>query len=61
MGAQRTPKQKTYETNVGQDSLDIDFLGLQWQFHCLELSLVYGKSDKISLKFTALQMKKNMI
>ena len=46
MGAQRTPKQKTYETNVGQDSLDIDFLCLQGQFHCLELSLVYGKSDK---------------
>ena len=27
MGAQRTPLQNTYERNVGQDSLDIEFLG----------------------------------
>ena len=38
--------QKTYEINIGQDSLDIDFLGLQRQFDWLEMSLVYGKSDK---------------
>ena len=46
MGAQKTPTQKTYEINVGQDSLDIDFLGLQRQFDWLELSIVYNKSDK---------------
>ena len=27
MVAQRTPLQNTYEINVGQDSLDIEFLG----------------------------------
>ena len=27
MGAQKTPIQKIYEINVGQDSLNIDFLG----------------------------------
>ena len=37
MGAQRSPIQKTYEINVGQDSLDIDFLALQRQFNWLEL------------------------
>ena len=46
MGAQRTPTQKKYKINVGQDSLDINFLGLQRQFAWLELSLVYDKSDK---------------
>ena len=46
MGAQRSPIQKTYEINVGQDSLDIDFLAFQSQFNWLELSIVYDKSDK---------------
>ena len=46
MGTQKTPTQKTYEINVGQDSLDIEFLGLQRQFDWLELSTVYDKSDK---------------
>ena len=32
MGAQKTPIQKTYDTNVGQDSMDIDFLGANRQF-----------------------------
>ena len=41
MGAQKTPIQKTYEINVGQDSLDIDFLGANRQFDWTELSLVY--------------------
>ena len=27
MEAQKTPLQKTYEISVGQDSLDIEFLG----------------------------------
>ena len=46
IGVQKTPIQKTYEINVGQDSLDIDFLGLQRQFDWLEPSIVYNKSDK---------------
>ena len=32
MGAQRTPIQKTYEINTGQDSLNIGFLGANRQF-----------------------------
>ena len=31
MGAQKTPILKTYGINVGQDSLDIDFLGANRQ------------------------------
>ena len=46
MGVQKTPTQKTYEINVGQDTLDIDFLGANRQFYWLKLSLVYNKSDK---------------
>ena len=46
IGAQKTPMQKTYEINVGQDTLVIDFLGANRQFDWLELSLVYDKSDK---------------
>ena len=33
MGTQETPLQKTYEINVGQDSIDIDFLGAKRQFN----------------------------
>ena len=32
MGAQKAPIQKTYDINVGQDSMDIDFLGANRQF-----------------------------
>ena len=46
MGTQKIPLQKTYEINVGQDSLDIDFLEANRQFDWTELSLVYDKSDK---------------
>ena len=46
MGAQKTLIQKTYEANIGQDSLDIDFLGANRLFDWIELSLVYDKSDK---------------
>ena len=48
MGTQKTPLQKTYEINVGQDSIDIDFLGANRQFDWIEISLVYNKSDKHS-------------
>ena len=46
MGTQKTPLQKTYETNVGQDSIDIDLLGANRQFDWIELSLIYDRSDK---------------
>ena len=48
MGTQKTPLQKTYEINIGQDSIDIDFLGANRQFDWIEISLVYDKSDKHS-------------
>ena len=43
MGAQKTLTQKTWEINVGTDSINIDFLGANRQFDWLELSLVYDK------------------
>ena len=46
MGTQKTPLQKTYKINVGQDSFDIDILGANRQFDWIEISLVYDKSDK---------------
>ena len=47
IGSQKTRIQKTYEINVGQDSLKIDFLGLK--FDWLELLIVYDNSDKHSI------------
>ena len=46
MGAQKTPIQKTYEINIATYSINIDILGANRQFHWIELSLVYEKSDK---------------
>ena len=46
MGTKKTPIQKTYKINVSQDSLDIDFSGVNRQFDWIELCLVYDKSDK---------------
>ena len=46
IGVKKTPMQKTYEINVGQNTLDIDFLGANRQFDLLKLSLFYDKSDK---------------
>ena len=46
MGTQKTPLQKTYEINAGQDSIDVEFLGANRQFDWLEISLVHDKSDK---------------
>ena len=46
MGTQKTPLQKTYKINVGQDSFDIDILWANRQFDWIEISLVYDKSDK---------------
>ena len=46
MGTPKAPIHKTYKINVGQDSIDIDFLGADRQFGWIEISLVYDKSDK---------------
>ena len=46
MGAQNTPKRKTYKTSIGSDSISVEFLGCNIQIEWLEISLVYDKSDK---------------
>ena len=46
MGAEKTPIQKSYEINITKESRNIDFLGTNRQFHWLEMSLVFDKSDK---------------
>ena len=46
MGTQKSPIQKTYQINVGADSIEIDFLGSNRQFDWLEFSLVYDKSNQ---------------
>ena len=58
MGAQNTSIQKTYEINIGQDTLGIDFLGANRQFDWLELSLVYDKRDKHNTVYTTVTMLK---
>ena len=32
MGTQKTPLQKTYEINVGQDSIDVELVGANRKF-----------------------------
>ena len=46
MGVQIMPIQKTYEIAVGSDLITIDFLRSNRQFDCVEIFLVYNKSDK---------------
>lgn len=46
IGTQKTFLQKTYEINVGQDSIDVEFLGADRQFDWLEISLVHDKTEK---------------
>ena len=46
MGAQKTPIHKTYEINVGTDSIIVDFLGANRQFNWIEVSLTYDNNDK---------------
>ena len=46
IGAQKIPIQKTYEINVGTDSINIDFLGANRQVDWIELSTVYDKIDR---------------
>ena len=46
MGTQKTSQQKTYEISIGQDSLDVEFLGSNRQYDWLEISVVHDKSDK---------------
>ena len=45
MGAQKTPRQKTYEIKTGSDSLNVEFLGASRQFDWLEILIVNDKSD----------------
>ena len=46
IGAQKTPIQKTYEIQKGVESWNIEFLGANRQFDCLEISIVPDKSDQ---------------
>ena len=46
MGPQKTPIQKKYEIAVGQDSLNVEFLGSNRQFEWIEISIAPDKSDK---------------
>ena len=46
MDGQKTPLQKTYRVSVGFDSINVEFYGTNRQFHLIEISLVYDKSDK---------------
>ena len=46
MGVQKTPIQKTYEIAVGQDSINVEFLGSNRQFDWIEISIVPDQSDK---------------
>ena len=43
---QKTPYQKTYELQAGSQDFTVDFQGANRQFDWIEISLVYGKSDK---------------
>ena len=45
-GIKPTPYQKSYEVNVGTQSHVIELKGLNKQFSCLEISLVYDKSEQ---------------
>ena len=46
MGVQKTPYQKTYELQAGQQDFTVDFIGSNRQFDWVEILLVYDKSDK---------------
>ena len=46
MGAREILILKTYEINIGTDSININFLDANRRFDWIELSLVYGKSNK---------------
>ena len=45
-GGSKNIDTKTYEIAVGSDSINIIFLGWNRQFDWLEISLVFGKSNK---------------
>ena len=57
MGAQKTPIQKTYEINVGQDSLDIDVLGANRQFDQIELSQNTSMYDSYNVEMASKRIK----
>ena len=45
-GIKPSPYQKTYEINVGTQSVVVEFKGVNKQFSFLEISLVYDKSEQ---------------
>ena len=57
MGAQKTPMQKTHDINVGQDTLDIDFLGANRQFNWFVFFLVYDISNKQDIVYDSYNVK----
>ena len=46
MGVQKTPLQKAYEMSAGSGSINVEFFGAKRQFDWIEISLLYGKSNK---------------
>ena len=53
MGAQKAHIKNSYEINVGQDSINIDFLGSNRQFGWLEMSLFLIKVTNAQQFMTA--------
>ena len=45
MGTQKTTIKKKHEISKGQDSLNIDFLGVNKQFDWIEISIVYDHTS----------------
>lgn len=46
MVTRKTAMQKTYEITAGPDFINVEFLGANRQSDCLEIPLVFDKSDK---------------
>ena len=46
MGAPKIPLQKTYEIRTGSESLNVEFLGSNRQFDCVEIYILPDKCDK---------------
>ena len=45
-GIQFSPYQKSFEVNVGKQTINLNFQGANRQFAWLEISFAYGKSDQ---------------
>ena len=57
MRVRKTPIQKTYGVSTGSYSINIDFFSSNRQFDWLEISLVYGKSDKHTTTYGSYNVK----